>query len=172
MRVAWAVGLAVGGLLAGGCGSFASGASAPSAVGDASGVDMCSILTEAELSGLGIELDTRKPVDMLGLIGCQWVGEPITLRLERNEDTVAEYAARRDDPAFVTFAENTVNGRAGVQFGVSNSGQDCVQLMDGGPVSLAVSVAAASSLGPPIDPCAEALRIAQLIETRLPKAGT
>ncbi|MGH3931726.1 MAG: DUF3558 family protein [Pseudonocardiaceae bacterium] len=172
MRVVWAVGLAAVGLLAGGCGSFASGAPTAPAVADASGVDMCTILTEAELSGLGIELDTRRPVDMLGLIGCQWVGEPITLRLERNEDTVAEYVDRRDDPAFVTFAENMVNGRAGVHFGVSNSGQDCVQLMDGGPVSLAVGVAAASSLGPPIDPCAEALRIAQLIETRLPKAGT
>ncbi|MGH3925371.1 MAG: DUF3558 family protein, partial [Pseudonocardiaceae bacterium] len=170
--VAWVVGLAAVGLLVGGCGSFAPGASAPPAVGDASGVDMCTILTDAELSGLGIELDTRKPVDRLGEVGCRWVGEPFTLDLERGEDTVAEYAARKDDRAFVTFAENTVNGRAGVRFGVSKSGQDCAQLIDGGPVSLLVSVAAASSLGPPIDPCAEALRIAQLIETRLPKAGT
>lgn len=41
-----------------------------------------------------------------------------------------------------------------------------------GPVSLAVGVAAASSLGPPLDPCAQALRIAEMIEPRLPKAGT
>jgi hypothetical protein len=42
--------------------------------------------------------------------------------------------------------------------------------MDGGPVSLTVSVAASSSLAPPIDACAEALHIAQMIEPRLPKA--
>ncbi|MGH3931764.1 MAG: DUF3558 family protein [Pseudonocardiaceae bacterium] len=132
MRVAWVVGLAAVGLLVGGCGSFAPGASAPPAVGDASQVDMCTILTDAELSGLGIELDTRKPVDRLGEVGCGWVGEPFTLDLERGEDTVAEYAARRNDRAFVTFAENMVNGRAGVRFGVSKSGQDCAQLIDGG----------------------------------------
>ncbi|MGH8919540.1 MAG: DUF3558 family protein [Actinomycetes bacterium] len=168
MRVVCAARLVVVGLLLGGCGSSASGASAPSAAADASGVDMCTILTDAELSGLGIELDTRQPVNELGEVGCGWVGEPFTLDLERGEDTVADYAARRDDRAFVTFAENTVNGRAGVRFGVSKSGEDCVQLIDGGPVSLLVAVAAASSLGPPIDSCAEALRIAQLIETRLP----
>ncbi|MGQ0778571.1 MAG: DUF3558 family protein [Pseudonocardiales bacterium] len=169
-RGAWVVGLAAVGLLVGGCGWLASGA--PPAVADAGGVDMCTILTEAELSDLGIELDTREQVDELGLIGCGWVGEPITLELNRNEDTVAEYAARRDDPAFVTFGDNMVNGRAGVHFGVSSSGQDCVQLIDGGSVSLRVAVAASSSLGPPIDVCAEALRIAQLIEPRLPRTGS
>jgi hypothetical protein len=44
--------------------------------------------------------------------------------------------------------------------------------MDGGRVSMDVSVVLASSLDPPkIDPCAEALRIAQMIEPRLPTAG-
>jgi len=166
------IAVAATGLLVGGCGSSVAGAPAPPAVGDASGVDMCTILTEAELSQLGIELDSREPKDRLGEVGCQWVGKPFTLDLERGEDTVADYVKRRNDPAFVTFAENTVNGRAGAQFGVRRSGNQCAQLIDGGPVSLLVSVAASSSLGPPIDPCAEALRIAELIEPRLPKAGT
>ncbi|MGQ0775708.1 MAG: DUF3558 family protein [Pseudonocardiales bacterium] len=169
-RGAWVVGLAAVGLLVGGCGWLASGA--PPAVADASGVDMCTILTDAELSELGIELNTRKPVDEFGEVGCQWVGKPFTLDLERDENPIAEWVDRRDDPAFVTFAEKPVNGRTGVQFGVRSEGDQCAQVMDGGPVSLLVSVAAASSLGPPIDPCGEALRIAQLIETRLPKAGT
>ena len=166
------VAVAVTGLLVGGCGSSVAGTPAPPAVGDASRVDMCIVLTDLELSQLGIELDTRKPVDRLGEVGCRWVGKPFTLDLERGEDAVADYVARRDDPAFVTFEQNTVNGRAGARFGVSLSSEDCVQLIDGGPVSLLVAVAAASSLGPPIDPCAEALRIAELIEPRLPKAGT
>lgn len=133
---------------------------------------MCTVLTDAELSGLGIELDTRKPVDELGEVGCGWVGKPFTLDLERDKNSIVEWISRKNDPAFVIFAENVVNGRIGVQFGVTSSGQQCAQVMDGGSVSLLVSVSASSSSGPPIDPCADALRIAQLIEPRLPKAGT
>ncbi|MGH3912779.1 MAG: DUF3558 family protein [Pseudonocardiaceae bacterium] len=168
---AGAIVVAAAGLLVGGCGWVASGVS-PSAVGDASGVDMCTVLTEAELSGLGIKLDSREPVDQLGEVGCGWIGDPITLTLVRDKYPISDWVTRRDDPAFVTFAENVVNSRAGVRFGVRSSGRQCAQVMDGGPVTLLVSVAAASSSGPPVDPCVEALRIAQLIEPRLPKAGT
>jgi hypothetical protein len=171
-RAGWVALMAAGGFLAGGCGSSPSGAPAPPEVGDASGVDMCTVLTDAELNGRGIDLSTRQQVDELGVVGCQWVGQPIRLRLERNEDTVAEYAGRRDDPVLRNLRENTVNGRAGVQYSVRRSGQQCVQLMDGGPVSLSVAVGTASSLGPSVDTCAEALRIAEMIEPRLPKAGT
>ncbi|MGH3923724.1 MAG: DUF3558 family protein [Pseudonocardiaceae bacterium] len=161
------------GLLVGGCGFAVSGQAAPPVVADASGVDMCTILTDAELSGLGVDLGSRRQFDELGLVGCQWVGKPITLRLERDEDPVAVYRARRDDLVFTRFVDNTVNGRAGVQLSVERDRSDCAQLMDGGPVSLTVAVAVAFSVDPPkIDSCAEALRIAQLIEPRLPKAGT
>ncbi|MGQ0717177.1 MAG: DUF3558 family protein [Pseudonocardiales bacterium] len=167
------VAVVVVGLLTVGCASQVPAASAPPAVADASGVDMCTVLTDAELTGLGIKLDTRKQVNEVGVVGCQWVGKPITLRLERDEDTIAAYQDRRDDPAFTSFAENTVNGRPGVQLSVERDRTDCAQLMDGGPVSLTVAVAPAFSLDPPkIDSCAEALRIAQMIEPRLPKAGS
>ena len=165
--------LAAGLLVVGGCGSAGPGAPPPGVgVGNASGVDMCTILTDAELSGLGLDLGSRDEVDELGIVGCQWVGQPIRLRLERNEDTVARYIERRNSPAFEHFRETTVNGRAAVEFSVSPSGDQCVRLMDGGSVSLAVGVGTASSQGPPIDPCAEALRIAEMVEPRLPKAGT
>jgi hypothetical protein len=161
------------GLLEAGCGSQMSGAPALPAVADASQVDMCTILTDAELTGLGIKLDTRKPFDEVGTVGCQWVGKPITLSLQRDKDTIAAYQARRDDPAFTSFSDNTVNDRAGVQLGVRRDRTQCAQFIDGGPVSLTVSVAPAFSLDPrPIDSCAEALRIAKMIEPRLPKAGS
>lgn len=163
--------IAAMGLLATGCGSPVSGVPVSPVVADASRVDMCTILTDAELTGLGIKLDTRKQFDEVGVIGCQWVGKPTTLRLERDEDTIAEYQARRDDPAFTSFSENSVNGRAGVQLSVERDRTDCAQLMDGGPVSLTVAVAPSFSRDPrPIDSCAEALRIAEMIEPRLPKA--
>ncbi|MGQ0774610.1 MAG: DUF3558 family protein [Pseudonocardiales bacterium] len=172
MRRDSAVAVVAVGLLVGGCGFAVWGATSPG-VADASGVDMCTILTDPELSGLGIDLGSRKQVDELGVVGCQWVGQPIRLSLERDEDPVAVYRDRRNDPAFTRFVENSVNGRAGVQLSVERDRVDCAQLMDGGPVSLTVALAPAFSLDPPkIDSCAEALRIAQLIETRLPKAGT
>ncbi|MGQ0776906.1 MAG: DUF3558 family protein [Pseudonocardiales bacterium] len=171
MKLGAAVVVAAG-LLAGGCSWQVLGSSAPPAVADASGVDMCTILSDVELSELGIKLDTRQQVDELGVIGCQWVGRPFTLVLERDEDTIAEYVSRQGDPAFVFFDENTVNGRAGVHLGVEGDGTDCAQLIDGGSVSLTVAVAPSSTLAPPIDACAEAMRIARLIEPRLPKAGS
>lgn len=159
------------GLLAVSCGSQVSEAPPSPVVADASGVDMCTILTDAELTGLGIKLDTRKQVKELGVVGCQWVGKPITLRLERDDDTIAAYQARQDDPAFTSFSQNSVNGRTGVQLSVERDRTDCAQLMDGGPVSLTVAVAPSFSRNPrSIDSCAEALRIAQMIEPRLPKA--
>jgi hypothetical protein len=161
------------GLLVGGCGAAGSGTPAVAGVADASRVDMCTVLTDAELIGLGIRLDTRKQVNELGEVGCRWVGKPFTLDLERGKDTVAAYQARRHDPAFTSFADNTVNGRAGVHFSVVRDRTDCAQLIDGGSVGLVVAVAPAFSLEPqPIDSCAEALRIAQMIEPRLPKVGS
>jgi hypothetical protein len=164
--------LAVG-LLAAGCGSQVSAPTASPAVGDASRVDMCTILTDQELADLGIELGSRKKVNVMGVVGCQWVGNRIRMSLERDRDTVAAYQRRRADPAFTSFGDNTVNGRAGVHLSVERNRADCTQLIDGGPVSLTVSVAQAGLYsGPKIDSCAEALRIAQIIEPRLPKAGS
>lgn len=147
---------------------------APSpAVPDASRADMCTILTDAELTGLGIDLNSRKPVNRLGLVGCKWLGTLFTLDLERDKDSVISYQARRRDPAFTSFGDNTVNGRAGAHLSVRRDRSDCTQLVDGGPVSLWVAVAPAGLYsGPKIDSCAEALRIAQMIEPRLPKAGS
>lgn len=153
------------GLLAMGC--AANGPETP-AVADPAKVDMCTILTESELSRFGIQPGTRGPVDQPGSVGCEWAGTRFTLSLERDRETVASYKARPRGPAFITFAENTVNGRAGLRFGVDPDG--CEQLIDGGPVSLVVNVASMSRPNAPhVDPCAEALRIAQLIEPRLPK---
>lgn len=164
MRCVAAVAL---GLLASGCGA---GSNASPAVADSSRVDMCTILSAAALSRLGITPDTRTPVDREGSVGCEWVGKQFILSLERDSQTLASYKARPRGPAFISFAENTVNGRAGARFRVDRDGTDCEQLMDGGSVSLVVSVTPAISRNgrPPVNSCTEALRIAQVIEPRLP----
>jgi Protein of unknown function (DUF3558) len=157
------------GTLAVGCSTYVSGAPTWPVVIDASQVDMCTILSDGELAKLGIRLDSREPFDEAGVVGCQWVGNPFTLSMDRDNNTLASYQPRRDDPIFVSFADNTVNDRTGIQLVLDRGGSRCTQLIDGGPVSLTVSVAAASNLGSPINSCAEALRIAQLIEPRLPE---
>lgn len=154
--------MATVGLLAVGCGLGRAG------VADPRTVDMCTILTAPELSRLGIQPDTREPVDQFGSVGCEWSGTRFTLSLERDKATVASYQDRPRGPASITVVPNTVNGRAGVRFGVDPEG--CEQLLDGGSVSLVVSVASTLRPNAPrIDACAEALRIAQLIEPRLRK---
>lgn len=153
-------------LLAAGCGVQVP----PS---DASPVDMCTVLTDHELSQLGITPESRKIVEEVGSVGCAWQGPSYTLDLERDKETVASYRTRQRGPAFITFTENTVNGRAGVRFAVDSGRTACEQLIDGGSVSLVVGVAPVSSQpAPAIDSCAEALRIARLIEPRLPRAGS
>jgi hypothetical protein len=168
-RTGWrgAVAVAALGMLTTSCGSQVSEAPA---VPDGSQVDMCTILSDRELAELGVTLGTRTPFDEVGIVGCYWLGAPFTLSLDRDNNALASYQPRRRDPAFVSFADNMVNGRAGTQLVLDRDGFQCTQLMDGGPVSLTVSVAASSSLAPPIDACAEALHIAQMIEPRLPKA--
>lgn len=165
--------MAVLALLAAGCGSQVSGPAPSPAVSDASQVDMCTILTDADLTGLGIEVNTRKPVDLLGSVGCKWRGKALILGLERDKETLASYQGRRHSPTFTSFADNAVNGRVGAHLSVERDRKDCTQLIDGGAVSLVVNVAPAGLYrGPKIDSCAEALRIAQMIEPRLPKVGS
>ena len=163
-----AVRLAVVGLVAAGCASHV-----PDVATDPNKVDMCTILTDAELSQLGVRPGSRVPLDQEGSVGCEWVGKPLRLSLERDKETVAAYRARPRGPAFIAFTENTVNGRAGLRFAVDrDGGTDCEQLIDGGPVSFVVSVASMSRpKSMRTDSCAEALRIAQLIEPRLPKTS-
>jgi hypothetical protein len=170
-----AVGAAVVGLLAAGCAAQVTKAPVPpvpSAVADASQVDMCTVLTEAELTALGVGRNTRQSFNKGGVVGCRWLGKPFTLSLERDNATLAGYQAHRNDPKFLSFVDNTVNGRPGAHFGVDRNGSQCAQLIDGGLVALSVSVVAPPNSDPPVaDPCIEALRIARIIEPRLPKAA-
>lgn len=154
-------------------------AGAPSTSGPSEGarpaVDPCAVLSDAELAGLGKQPETRRVVEELDAIGCGWRGEPLGLTLTTNPDTIAEYRARRDDPVFVTFAQNRVNDRPGVQTRVDPSGEQCTQAVGTGAGALSVGVrlsGRASVDGVQVDPCAEALRIAELIEPRLPEVGS
>lgn len=137
-------------------------------------VDPCTLLSDAELAQLGMQPETRRPVQELDAIGCGWRGQPLGLSLTTNPDTIADYRERKDDPVFVTFAENRVNDRPGVQTQVATTGRQCAQAVGTGSGVLSVGVGLSSRAavdGVQVDPCAEALRIAELIEPRIPEAG-
>ncbi|MGH3941062.1 MAG: hypothetical protein ACRDTG_20965, partial [Pseudonocardiaceae bacterium] len=100
--------------------------------------------------------------------GREWKGTPFNLRMARNDSTIASILADRDNPLVASVMENTVNGRSGIRLTYEGSAE-CDQRIDrGSKVTLSVDVLASSQLGPSIDPCAEALRIAELIEPKLP----
>ena len=128
---------------------------------------MCTILSDAQLNQLGITPGIRTPVNREGSVGCEWAGRPFIVSLERDAHTLAAYRARPRGPAFISVTDNAVNGRPGLRFKVDRDGTDCEQLLDGGSVSLVVSVTPVVT--GMVDPCAEALRIAHVIEPRLPK---
>ncbi|MGH3546758.1 MAG: hypothetical protein ACRDQU_01240 [Pseudonocardiaceae bacterium] len=39
---------------------------------DANRVGLCTVLTDAELPELGLDMHSRKSLDMPGLVGCKW----------------------------------------------------------------------------------------------------
>ena len=145
------------------------------AAGGHPAMNPCVVLSDAELVQLGRQPETRRTVQELDAIGCGWRGYPFGLTLTTNPDTIADYRERKDDPVFVRFAENQVNDRPGVQTQVAISGEECGQVVGTGPGVLTVGVRLSGRArvdGVQADPCAEALRIAELIERRIPEAGS
>lgn len=157
-----------------GCGQQVAGAPSTSAADPSrsalASFDLCTVLSDDELRALGIQVETREPLDLLGQVGCQYSGEPFGLSLERDaEETVSEYAERPEN--YVSFRRNEVNGRTGAQIQVRPNREDCAQVMNAGAGSVLVGVSANTS-NFTIDPCAEALRIAKMIEPELPAVGS
>ncbi|MBV8994334.1 MAG: hypothetical protein JO287_11705, partial [Pseudonocardiales bacterium] len=48
-------------------------------------MDMCTILTDSELTGLGVKLASREQDNKLGEVGCVWTGQPFNLYLGRGK---------------------------------------------------------------------------------------
>jgi len=159
------------GLLAllGACGSEVSGA--PVAPPPQQVVDPCTVLTDAQLLGLGVRPESRRAVSELDARGCGWDGEVFGFSLTTNPDTVADYRDRRDSPIFNTFRDNEVNGRPGAQF-TTRGDEQCAQVLTAGSGGLVANVSDSSGVSDPVDECAEALRIMTMIEPKLPEAGS
>jgi len=163
--------------LVSGCGQQVAGAPSGSGGADPSGsalasFDACSLLSDAEVAALGFKPETRKPTDLLGLVGCKYLGDiygPLRgLRVEKDVETVADYQARSEN--FDVFRNNEVNGRPGAAIELVDDDIECAQIVNAGLGT--VQVGWEFREAGPTDPCAEALRVMKMIEPELPTVGS
>ncbi|MGH3980627.1 MAG: DUF3558 domain-containing protein [Pseudonocardiaceae bacterium] len=168
--------LVLAGLVAG-CGQQVAGAPSQSGGADPSSsalasFDACMLLSDAEISALGFMPETRRPTDLLGLVGCAYTADiygPLRgLRVEKDDETVADYQARSEN--FDVFRKNEVNGRPGAAIELVDDDIECAQIVNAG--SGTVQVGWEFREAGATDPCAEAMRVMKMIEPELPAVGS
>lgn len=130
-------------------------------------VDPCTLLSDAELSSLGLILERKRAVSELDAEGCGWSGEVFGLSVTVNPESISGYLSRRDDPNFNFMNEIEVGGRPAIEFNVSTD-QQCAVRVDAGSGSIGVNVQDSSGLDEPRDECADARRVMELVATKLP----
>ncbi|GDY34081.1 DUF3558 domain-containing protein [Gandjariella thermophila] len=152
-----------------GCGGSVGGqpnptmSSSAGAAGAIDAVDPCTLLTPEELRQLDVPTQSD-PANASGETGCQWTGKRLFVTLAKAHDRL-DYFTKRPGQ-YVNLAENTVNGRQGVHFQISQSNTECSQVM---AVGTGYVVAAVGFFDHSPDPCGKALKIAQMVEPRLPR---
>lgn len=160
-----------------GCGQQVTGAPNQSGGADPSGsalasFDACTLLSDADVAALGFMPETRRPTNLLGLVGCAYTADiygPLrSLRVEKDVETVADYEARSEN--FDVFRRNEVNGRPGAAIEVVDDGIECAQIVNAG--SGTVQVGWEFRDAGATDACAEAMRVMKMIELELPAVGS
>lgn len=129
-------------------------------------VDPCTLLTTDQLQQYKVETQGT-PQNTSDETGCAFLGSPDPLstgiNLTKSKDSVDSYAQRAD--TFTKFSKNSVNGRSAAQTQISSANTECSQIMAVGSGTVRVGVINDKSG----DPCADALKIAQVVESKLPK---
>ncbi|MEV6607484.1 MULTISPECIES: DUF3558 family protein [unclassified Kutzneria] len=129
-------------------------------------VDPCTLLTTDQLKQYNVETQGA-PNNTSDETGCAYLGYPDSLtrgiNVGKSKDSVDSFAERAD--TFVKFTKNSVNGRKGAQTQISTSNTECSQVMAVGSGTVRVGVINDKSG----DPCGDVLKIAQVVEPKLPK---
>ena len=150
-------------------GSESQGSSASRRAEDLDSVDLCRVLSAQELSSLGVATEGERE-EKLGEIGCVFDGDPYTLGLKKDPDDGLDFYEKRAS-MYDVFERNKVNGRPGAVVipagGEGNGG--CTEVFEFGSGSIAVDVVYRFGKYEGVDVCAEALRVAQLVESKLPR---
>jgi hypothetical protein len=129
-------------------------------------LDPCTLLTTDQLKQYNVETQGT-PNNSSDETGCAFIGYPDSasrsINLGKSKDSVDSFVERSD--SFVKLTKNTVNGRNGVQTQISTSNTECSQVIAVGSGTVRVAVTNDKSG----DPCGDALKIAQVVEPKLPK---
>ena len=136
---------------------------------DLSSLDLCDILTSSDLSVLGIG-EPGKPEKGIGESGCRFESEDYILDVLSNPDEGISFYEERAD-IYDVFERNEVNGRPGAVVVVSGGKGNglCRQAFEVGAGNISASLTYRFGKYQGVDVCAEALRVAQLVESRLPR---
>lgn len=166
--------LAASGLLLAGCGGGAQGGSPAPASPTPSALvnfDPCTALTPEELQANGVA-PQGKPVDQgVGEVGCEFEGEEVLLTvLKAEQRDLAQWQENQSN--FDEFELNQVGSHQGARgIAAGGTGQGvCNQLIEAGDGTVDVVITYMSAQGLEAkDPCADAMKVAQQIEPKLPK---
>ncbi|WP_433870272.1 DUF3558 family protein [Saccharopolyspora sp. CA-218241] len=175
MRTKRVFGLAVAataGLLLAGCGGGQSAepsAAPPPAKDVFQNFDPCAALSPEEIQSFGASPEPI-PNDLgIGEAGCDYQGEGLIFGvLEAPENDKAYWEGQRGQfDSFVPNQVGTHEGFVGIVLGGTGQGV-CRQMMYVGSGSVIVDITLSSNAIEGRDPCAEAMKIAEVVETRLP----
>ncbi|MGI8308636.1 DUF3558 domain-containing protein [Saccharopolyspora hattusasensis] len=167
--------LATAGLLLAGCAGDGSPTMPTSEAATSSALvsfDPCTVLTPEEMRSFGVDSEEKEDADQgIGDVGCQFMGDPFILGLTKAEkDDMASWESRRGN--FDKLESNTVAGRKGL-LGITSGSTGkgvCRQILEAGGATVTVQVTyTRPETGKTNDPCADALRVAEMVAPRLPK---
>ena len=143
--------------------SSSSSTSTQGSSGALTALDPCTLLTSDQLQQFGVDPGSKSAANGSGETGCSFIKYPIGIILAKSNESVQGYLDRSD--TFVKIAKRDVNGRTGVLTQISNDNTECSQVLAVGSGDVRVGLTGDKSG----DPCGNVLKIAQVVEPKLPK---
>ncbi|MCP2262049.1 Protein of unknown function (DUF3558) [Streptoalloteichus tenebrarius] len=134
-------------------------------------VNPCALLPAGKAEPFGLRQPARaEPEERLKGMGCRYPGDPFTVWLVRN-DNLALDDFRKIRHTYDRFEENRVNGRTGALVVVGGGAGNgvCAQQFSYGKGTIAVELTYHHGKFAGKDPCADAMAVAQTVESQLPR---
>ncbi|MCP2262048.1 Protein of unknown function (DUF3558) [Streptoalloteichus tenebrarius] len=138
---------------------------------DISEVNPCDLLPPEKATSFGLgQPNAKEPEKVLNGVGCQYRGDPFVVLVSKNEDIDLD-RLRGNRDKYAEFEDNKVNGRPGARIVVrGGSGHGlCTQAFAYGRGSIDVELTYHHGKFAGKDPCADAMAVAQAVESQLPR---
>ncbi|WP_258174721.1 DUF3558 domain-containing protein [Actinopolyspora mortivallis] len=131
-------------------------------------VDPCAVLSDAELKSFGLKGAGELKDELPWSPRCYYEGDPVNMSLEKNPRRTVASAEQQD--TWAEFERVEVNGRAGARAITKGATQarTCNVMFDAGQGTMLVRTREVH-LPDDLDECAEALKIAETVEPKVPE---